>query len=377
VALKNKIDTDLAAKKLADWLGTKFTGAQDIQVTDLRVPNAAGMSNETVLFTASWRENGNAEIRGMVARVQPDGPGVYPAYDLSKEARVITALSEHSSIAVPELYFYEEDPSVFGSPFLVMKRVDGQVPGDDPPFTAAGFVLDLTPEQRQQMWFNSIDVLAQVHATDWRSLGLGFLASPEHHGGVDGQLKLWRDTFEWAAEGVPNPTMEAALHWLDANRPADLGEQVLCWGDARVGNIVYDDNLSAAAILDWEMVTVASREYELGWFLFTTLHHTEGIGVALPDGIPDRAATVARYQQITGHTVQNLNYYEIFAGVRLAIIMVRAAHMLMAAGMLPLDSTMEQNNGASQLVAKLIGLPPPAGASGTYVGSRGEASREQ
>jgi aminoglycoside phosphotransferase (APT) family kinase protein len=370
MALHNRIDTGQAATRVAKWLGTKYPAARDIAVHNLQVPNAAGMSNETVLFDVSWREDGISKTQGLVARVQPSGPGVFIEYDLRKEARVISALSDHTPVAVPKLLFYEEDPSTFGSPFLVMPRIDGQAPGDDPPFTVDGWVLELTPAQRRMMWLNSIDVLAQVHATDWQGIGLDFLDSPEHHAGVSGQLKLWRDTFEWATEGEPNPTMEAALDWLRDNMPVDQGPKVLCWGDSRPGNILYDGQLNVAGVLDWEMVCLANREYDLGWILFTTRHHTEGIGAPLPEGFLDRAATIDRYQEITGHQVKDIDYYEVFAGVRLAIIMVRAAHMLIAAGALPRDSTMAQNNHASQLVAKFIGLPAPSGAAVSYIGNR-------
>src|ERR1700753_221282 len=163
MALKNTIDTELAAKRLADWLASKWPDAQGITVTDVQVPGAGGLSNETVLFTTNWRDADGEQSRGMVARVQPDGPGVFPDYDLSKEAAVIKALADHSPVPVPRVYFFEEDPSVFGAPFLVMERIDGRIPADDPPFTAAGWVLDLTAEQRNSMRHNSIDVLVQIH----------------------------------------------------------------------------------------------------------------------------------------------------------------------------------------------------------------------
>ncbi|MDT7655768.1 MAG: hypothetical protein QOF38_483 [Pseudonocardiales bacterium] len=125
-----------------------------------------------------------------------------------------------------------------------------------------------------------------------------------------------------------------------------------------------------AAVLDWEMVALASRELELGWWLFLIRHHTEGIGLPLPEGIPDAAESIARYEQITGHQVRDIDYYEIFAGTRLAIIMVRAAHMMITAGLLPPDATMAVNNPASQLVAKLLGLPAPTGEAISFIGNR-------
>lgn len=371
MALKNTIDANVAATRLADWLATKLTDAQDIRVTDVAVPGAAGMSNMTVLFSATWRDGGGGQQRkGMVARVQPESAGVFPTYDLRKEATIMRAVGENTAVPMPQIYFYEEDPSVLGSPFLVMQRVEGRVPADDPPFTAAGWVLDLSPTQRRQMWTSGIDALARIHSVDWRSLGLGFLDDPEHTSALDAQLAWWRAMFDWAAEGEPNPTIESALTWLQQNRPDD-GEKVLNWGDARVGNIIFADGV-AAAVLDWEMAALASREHDLGWWLFVMRHHTEGIGMALPEGVPDRTETIAIYEQVSGHRVRNLDYYEVFGGTRLAIIMVRAAHMMISGGMLPPNSAMALNNPASQLVAKLLNLPAPIGAVTSYIGNRGQ-----
>ncbi|WP_179467894.1 phosphotransferase family protein [Mycolicibacterium vinylchloridicum] len=369
MALKNEIDTEEASRRLATWIESKIDGAQQVRITDLDVPASAGLSNETVLFTASWSRDGQEHTREMVARVQPSGPGVFASYDLGKEARVISALGS-AGVPVPEVYFFEQDPAVFGSPFLVMRRVDGRVPSDDPPFTAGGWVLDLAPEQRTAMWHNSLAVLAQIHAADWQALGLDFLDTDANGSGVHAQIANWRESFAWGAEGEPNPTIEHALEWLVDNVPATAAPKVLNWGDARVGNIMFDDDLSAAAVLDWEMVTLGSRELDLGWWLFLMRHHTEGIGFPLPEGVPDRTATLEYYTSITGHAPIDIDYYEILAATKLSIIMVRAAHMMIAMGLMPPDSPMALNNPASQLLAKLLGLSAPTGETATFIGNR-------
>jgi aminoglycoside phosphotransferase (APT) family kinase protein len=370
MALSNKIDADQATKALTTWLGRRLPAAQDIHVSGVTVPSASGMSTETVLFDAAWTENGVAREQGMVARVQPDGSGVFEHYDLAKEATVMRALADHTPVPAPKILFFEEDSSVLGSPFLVMERVAGRIPSDDPPFTAAGWVLDLTPAQRSRMWDASLEVLAEIHRADWRGLGLDFLDAPERGRGLSAQLAHWEATFTWAAEGQPNPTLETAVAWLRENQPHDEGELVLNWGDARVGNMIFSDDFAVAAVLDWEMVALASRELELGWWLFLARHHTEGIGMPLPEGIPDRAETIARYERISGHQVRDIDYYEVFAGTRLSILMVRAAHMMISMGLLPPDATMALNNPALQLVAKMLDLPAPTGETVSFIGNR-------
>ncbi|MGJ6122358.1 phosphotransferase family protein [Mycolicibacterium sp. Y3] len=369
MALKNTIDTEAASARIAQWMESKVREATSMRVTDLVVPASAGMSNETILFNAEWVEADRSHSRGMVARVQPEGPGVFPSYDLSKEARVLAALGEHTDVPVPEIFSYDDAPAVFGSPFLVMARVDGRVPSDDPPFTAGGWVLDLPTEQRRLMWQNSIEVMSRIHSTDWRGIGLGFLDSGEQ-GAVAAQIAQWRDTFAWAADGEANPTIERALDWLAENAPADEGVKVLNWGDARVGNIIFGDDLAVAAVLDWEMVSVAPREVDLGWWLFLMRHHTEGIGLPLPDGVPTREETLALYESVSGHTPSHIGYYEVLAATKLSIIMVRAAHMMISMGLLPADSPMALSNPASQLLAQLLELPAPTGLTTTFMGNR-------
>ncbi|EHN11033.1 putative phosphotransferase [Patulibacter medicamentivorans] len=371
MALNNTTDPAVAAGKLTTWLAGKLPDAVDVEVTDLVVPQSSGLSNETILFDGGWTVDGERHQERFVARVAPAGEGVFPTYDLAREFRVLRALGEHSDVPVPRVWWLEEDPAVLGATFIVMSRVDGRVPSDDPPFTAAGWVLDLAPEQRASLHDNALQALAAIHAVDWRAIGLGDLAPAAGTSALDQDIATWTATFEWAAAGDRNPTVEAAYRWIDEHRPAEEGAPVLNWGDARVGNVLFGDDLAAAAVLDWEMVTVGPRELELGWWLFLQRHHTEGIGAPLPEGWPTREQVIARYEQLTGHEVRDIDFYEVWAATRLSSIMHRAGNMMIAAGMLPPDAPMKLNNPASQLLAKLIGFEAPTGEAQSFIGNRG------
>jgi aminoglycoside phosphotransferase (APT) family kinase protein len=270
------------------------------------------------------------------------------------------------------MHFYEEDKSIMGGEFITMNRVDGRIPSDDPPFTATGWVLEeLSPEQRATMCQNALEALAKIHAADWKGLGLDELVDGDYaQAGIDAQLDHWEHTFNWAAEGEPNPTVEAAIEWCRANRPADEGPQVLVWGDARVGNMIFADDLSIGAVLDWEMVTVANPELDLAWWLFMVRHHTEGIGAPLPEGFPTREETIANYETLTGYTAKDIDYYEVFSALRLSILMHRAGNMMIAAGLLPEDAPMKLSNPASMLLAKMLELPAPGSEVQSFIGNR-------
>ncbi|MCK9248010.1 MAG: phosphotransferase family protein [Solirubrobacteraceae bacterium] len=371
MALANQTDPQQAAVDLTRWLRTKLPDATDVAVTDVDIPQASGMSNETIMFAASWTAGGTAESERFVARVAPTGEAIFPTSDLAGEFRVLDALGRHTDVPVPKVWWVEEDTSVLGSPFIVMSRVDGRVPADDPPFTTAGWVMDLSPEDRGRLADNGLQTLAALHAVDWRGIGLESLAPPAGQSTFDAELARWRDYFTWAAAGDANPTVEAGFAWIEANRPASEGETVLNWGDARVGNLMFADDLSVSAVLDWEMVTVGEREAELAWWLLIMRHHTEGIGAPLPEGLPTAEQVVARYEELTGHTVQHLRFYEVWAAVRLSAIMHRAGNLMIALGFLPADAPMKLNNPASQILAKLIGSDAPSGDAQSFIGNRG------
>jgi aminoglycoside phosphotransferase (APT) family kinase protein len=371
MALLNQRDPDEAANQLAGWLAGRIEGADDVRVLNVEVPASSGLSNETILFDAVWRDNDGDRRRRLVARVEPTGPSVHPSYDLDREFRVMHALSVHGVVPVATPLWIEANPSVLGARFLVMERVDGHIPADDPPFTMGGWVVELDPHAQAALYANGLEAMAAIHRADWAALGLGLIDRAEYGpAGIEQQLRYWEFTFEWAADGQDNPTVAAALAWAHDNRPPDGGPLALNWGDARVGNIIFANDLTVAAVLDWEMVALANPELDLGWWLFITRYCTEGVGAPLPAGFLDRAATIERYQELTGHKVEHIDYYEIFAAIRLAILYHRAGVLMLKAGVVPATSTMSVNNPITQLLASMGGFPRPAGQAESLVGKR-------
>lgn len=362
MALVEKTDFDAARDALEGWLRRKLPDRAQVSVSALSAPAASGFSNATLFFEISWDDRGRSRRESMVARLQTDGPGLYPTYDITAQYRVMAVLGESTGVPVPPMLWLEDDPSILGAPFFVMTGVEGRVPVDDPPFTASGWVLDLTPQERAELNDNALRVLAQIHALDPVELGLEFLARPELGASpLDQEIAFYEHYYAWAAEGRSHPTLEGAFRWIHAHRPTDAETAVLSWGDARIGNMIFGTDRQVLAVLDWEMATLASPEQDLGWWLFMHRHHTEGFGLPHPDGFPKRDAVVRRYQELSGRKVRNLDFYEAFAALRGATIMVRLAHMMIGAGLLPPEADMAENNGSSRILADLCGLPAPAG----------------
>jgi len=346
---------DLAADraKLAEWLQRRLPEARDLELSELIEPQYSGFSNETLLCDASWSEGGGPRRESFVIRVQPTGFQVFPEYDLELQFRTMSLLAA-TDIPVPRVFWLEkEDRDLLGAPFYVMGRIEGRVPPDNPPYHASGWVTEIAPAERAAIWWGGVESLARVHRLDWRAAGFEFLDRGEGTP-LERQLRYYDGYLEWAGCGRPQPIIEAAREWLWRNRPADEPVR-LQWGDARIGNIIFDGT-RPAAVLDWEMVTVGSPEADLAWSIFLDRHHSEGIEMPRLDGFPGYEDTVARYEQLTGHRVQHLHYYQVFAGFRFAVIMLRIAQQMVHYGMMDEAGgrNFELDNTVTRLLRRLM-----------------------
>lgn len=372
MALVNSVDPVKAQPALRETLARKLDGVTDVEVSDVYASTAAGLSAETVMLTASWTHHGETVKRDLVARVAPKGDGLFIAYDLPLEARVMAALSEHTSVRVPEILCHEGDPSALGSPFFIMERIGGRSVSDDPPFTMQGWLFDLPPQRQRVLHDNALTAFAEVPKVDPVALGLADMGRYDASDGdpLTGQIEHWERAFAWAADATPNPYVESGFEWVKANRPTDPEPLTLSWGDAGIRNMVFADDLSVAAVIDWEQVSLGSPELDLGWWFAALRLFSDGIGIPGLPGFPSRAETVERYEQLTGLTVRNIDFYEAFSYLRLSVAMIRGARMLIAAGALPPDAGMEFNNPATRLLAELTGAQPPTEDSQYFIGNR-------
>jgi aminoglycoside phosphotransferase (APT) family kinase protein len=356
MAVKRTLDLEATPPLLTNWLQVRL-GADTVSITDFTQPSAGGFSAETLMFNAHWSKNGEQHTRGMVVRVAPSGEALFPSYDLDGEARLIASLGRLGSVPVPPIIGSEVDSSVLGAPFFVMERIDGRIPNDSPPFTAEGWVMDLPVAERRRLDDNALAALAALHRVDSSQLDLGD-AGASATSQLDRQFAYWTDFYAWIGGPGTNPVIDAGFAWLDSHRPSGPEPTVLNWGDARHPNMIFDANNEIAAILDWEMATLGSPEIDLGYWIFGLRHHTEGLGIPMPEGFLTRDEVVAHYEELAGHTVVNLDFYEVFATLRAAIVIARMATLMIDADVLPPHARLGIENPAVHLLAKLVDAVP-------------------
>jgi aminoglycoside phosphotransferase (APT) family kinase protein len=169
-------------------------------------------------------------------------------------------------------------------------------------------------------------VLARLHALDLQKVDAAFLDRPEHGPTpLDQHLNYQRSYYDWAREGVSYRILENVFDWLEAHRPDDRRRPVLNWGDARIGNILYRD-FEPVAVLDWEMAAIGAPEVDLGWMLFMHRFFESFVDKLGLPGTPDfmqREDVVETYERCSGRPVRDLAFWEVFAGLRYAIVSLR------------------------------------------------------
>lgn len=326
-------DTADLSATLAGWLRRRLP-AEAVTITDLVVPTA-GYSNETILGTATWTPAGDPtrhDSRRFVLRIQPSEHQVFVAPDALRQARVIEQLA--GLVPVPGLWLTEADAAVLGAPFYLMDRVDGKVPPDLPSWHKRGWAADLAPQMQGRLYDNALQALVRLHGIDWTRLA--FLEPPGTGSHLERYLAQIEDQRRWC-----EPVLRYGAEIIDAaaahlrHAPPVVRGEAIVWGDARVGNIIFSEDLSVAAMLDWESATIGPREIDVGWWLMFERFLCEEQGLARLPGVPGRQATIDRYQELSGYELTDIEWFEILAGLVFALINSRIADLLIRAGTVP------------------------------------------
>ena len=317
---------------MSKWLSTVLPGGAVPEVTVESGVDATGMSSETIILTARWRQDGQPIEQKLVARVAPTAEDVqvFPTYRLDHQFEVIREVAELTDVPVPRVRWLETTGGVLGAPFFVMDYIDGVVPPDVMPYTFGGnWFADARAERQRELQDATVGVLAKLHSIPNAEKTFAFLSE-----GQEGDTALRRH-FNWVQSwydfAVPDigrsPLLERTFEWLQNHWPDEVaaGEPVLLWGDARVGNVLYRD-YAPVAVLDWEMVTLGPRELDVAWMIYAHMVFQELAGLATLQGLPEvmREEDVrATYQRLTGVEVGDLRWFYVYSGVMWACVFMR------------------------------------------------------
>lgn len=308
---------------------------RDFAISEFSAPDA-GYSGKTVFFTAAWTDaRGSRSIHDLVLRTQASDHQLFVAPDAVRQAEVMRTVGRHPGVTTPDIVLTETDPRILGTPFYLMTHVSGRIPSDVPSWHKRGWTVELSEAERALLYDNALRALVALHRIDDPE-DLAFLRTGDasHRTALERYVANIRDWYELCRDELleGGRTLAAAMDEILAHMPATDAETVV-WGDARVGNMAFAEDLSVAALFDWETATTGPPDIDLGWWLMFERYLCEALGFDRLPGIPDDTEIVRRYRRFGGRTGDDICYFELLAAVVLSLITNKLAALLIRDGL--------------------------------------------
>src|SRR6476469_9827161 len=228
-----------------------------------------------------------------VLRRKPFGPLLPSAHAVDREYRLISALHP-VGFPVARPYALCTDPDVIGAVFYVMELVPGRA-------YTNGALPEFDPGQRRSMYEQLVDTLADLHNIAPEAAGLGDFGKPGNY--FERQVARWTRQYR-DSQTDDLPEMERLIDYLPVSLPEQSRVSIV-HGDYRIDNVLYRDNGSLAAVLDWELATLGDPVADFSYLAMQWMMPADGTaGLAGLDlaklGIPSLDEIVTRYSDRSG-----------------------------------------------------------------------------
>ncbi|MFL6720595.1 MAG: phosphotransferase family protein [Sphingomonas sp.] len=286
---------------LGAWLEAHVAGFS-APLTLAKFPS--GQSNPTYRISAASGD--------YVLRRKPFGQLLPSAHAVDREYRLLAALSP-LGFPVPRPLALCDDPAVIGAIFYVMELAKGRPYAD-------GALPDFDPAGRRRMYEQLVDTLADLHNIDPVAAGLGDFGKPGNY--FERQVARWtRQYRDSQTDDVPE--MERLIAFLPETLPEQSRTSIV-HGDYRIDNVVFDEEGTLTAVLDWELATLGDPVADFSYLAMQWMMPADGgAGLAGLDldalGIPRLEDIVQRYSRRSGVPVSGqLDWYFAYNLFRLA-----------------------------------------------------------
>lgn len=345
--------------RLRDWLEENVAKWSNVRLRPLEVSLGSGFSAEIFFVDVNFETAEGPGSQTLVVRRQPTDLEVVPGSSLSMQGQMMAALDRLQVTPVPEWIGMEPDPAVLGLPFLVMGRVVGRSATQNPNYNTTGWVADMPPVQRGETWKRAITAFAQLGKIDWQTDGFAFLAQPElGKPGLDqylGHIEAW---YRGCRRDRAMPYIDKAIAYIRHEQPAVTEVNVL-WGDSTPSNVMFADDGTVNALIDWELAALGPSELDLAWWLYFDDLFSRRFGVTRLEGLPTRDESIAIWEAACGRKAEHLAYYDVVVALRMALVAVGAFDRQVGVGNIPATNKSLNANFMTQYLAERLGMEPP------------------
>ncbi len=268
---------------------------------------SGGRSNLTY---RAWDDRSSWVVR------RPPTSGLTPsAHDMAREYTVTSAL-QGTAVPVARTVAFDADGSALGAPMTVVEFVEGTVVRDQ---------ADLAEMSDDQVAVSAdalVRVLADLHAVDYRAVGLGDFGRPD--GFVARQVKLWAG--QWDRVKTRELPDVAVLHAALADAIPTASASSIVHGDFRIDNTILDsrDPGQVRAVVDWEMSTLGDPLTDVALMcvyrdpVFDLVLGSQAAWTS--DRLPSAGALAQSYAVASGRDLGDWSFYLALANFKLGVI---------------------------------------------------------
>ena len=194
--------------------------------------------------------------------------------------------------------------------------------------------------------------LSNLHNLDLKDINLDDFSEDDiNRNPIISDIEYYKNFLDWGMDGEPNNLCDDVINWLKKNIPSDSNPNKLCWGDSRLGNVLYQD-YKASALLDWEMSSIGDPISDLAWGFAVDDASSLGLGIKKLEGSLTSREAIDIWEKNTNLSSKNYKFYRIFSLLKFSIIMIRVAKKLVINNIIELEKDFYKNNYISNFLEK-------------------------
>jgi len=253
--------------------------------------------------------------RCYVLRRPPFGKIAPGAHDMKREYKVLSKLNEYYPMA-PKAYYFCDDESIIGAPFVIMERRYGIVVRYKVPEVFEGM-----KDVEQRLTDALIDAHAALHQVDYKKAELEDLGRVE--GFLERQIRGWMKRWQLLT-GMTNDRLSSVFKALLETIP-DSDHFSIIHNDFKFDNCQFEHGQpdKVSSVFDWDMSTLGDPLFDFASSLaYWPDEKLQGynLPIMLHGNFPDKNYLKERYFDITGFDASSFKWYECLAYAKTTVI---------------------------------------------------------